>query len=276
MVSSPSASDGFSVVYAPPSAPVLMDRTDVNSISGSPVDVALQWNAVTSTDSDALQYYVEVDDASGFTSINYSSAWQSGTSWTQSLPLGTWYWRVTARDSVHTSAVSSPSAVDSFPVTNVAPPNSPTGLTPPNSYGSGICATTKAVPLNWTSGGGGDGHAQAYYVEVDDASGFTSINYSSIWQPGTGWTTPPLGAGTWYWRVTARDSVHIGAMSPYSATGSFTVVNEYNGIDALVISMEMSADDKLSKGKMHTPGIDGSAMRKGNQEAPGKAVPLVD
>ena len=76
--------------------------------------IHFEWFDVTWSDS--VEYYVEVDDAPDLSSPDYTSGWISGTSWL--VPLGqiegTFYWRVRARDTVHTDAVSPWSTIDSF------------------------------------------------------------------------------------------------------------------------------------------------------------------
>ena len=104
-----------------PSAPTLLNEPD--DVSTIAKDVTLEWIPVTAPDGDDVDYYVEIDDASDF-STPASSGWISETtnctsytcSWTATSldPNITWYWRVQARDAVHTDKVSSWSGIDSF------------------------------------------------------------------------------------------------------------------------------------------------------------------
>ena len=225
---STSTANSFAVTDRTPAVPVPVHQANVtNSLSSS---ITFGWSTVTAPDGDAVQYLVEVSSASNFGSIAYSSGWQSGASWTQTIPKGTWYWRVTARDSVHTSAASAASASDSFTIVPPAPA-SPTPTPQPPSYviGSGSQAS---VTFQWGAVTAPDGDAPQYLVEVSSAANFATIAYQSGWQAGTNWTQT-LAIGTWYWRVTARDSVHVLAVSSPSAGSSFAVSDRTPGASTL-------------------------------------------
>jgi len=63
---------------------------------------------VTCPHGDGIEYDVEIDGDSDLSSTYDSSGWQSGESWEVTLnQAATWYWRVRARDAVHTDLVSS-------------------------------------------------------------------------------------------------------------------------------------------------------------------------
>lgn len=103
-----------------PSIPTLTPQpSTVNAVNGS-AGITFQWSGVTAPDGDSVVYLVEVSSAANMATINYQSGWQAGTSWAQTLPTGTWYWRVRAQDSVHptsmfTSTTGSFAIVDSPP-----------------------------------------------------------------------------------------------------------------------------------------------------------------
>jgi hypothetical protein len=214
--SSWSASDSFSIFSSsPPSAPTLVDETNISY--PVPVDVTLDWNGVTSPDGDPVQYYVQVDDAIDFSSPNYTSGWISGTSWLVNLPTATtWYWRVAARDSVHTDAVSPWSSADSFVIYG-APPT-PTLIDEPDI----VSSVPVDITLQWNSVTAPDGDSAEYYVQVDNASNFSSPDYASGWISGISWTVSVGSSGTWYWRVQTRDAVHTDLISSWS-TDSFVI-----------------------------------------------------
>ena len=219
-VSNPSGFGGFGIAYAAPVAPTLVAQANYNSASN--VDVTFQWNAVTPTDSDPMEYYVEVSSVADFASIAYQSSWQSPTSWTQSVAPGTWYWRVKTRDSVHTAAVSNPSANNNFSIsTDPLPPIAPVLIVQAN--GNTACTTAYTHNLQWNAVTAPDGHAVEYYLQLDTASSFDSANLQQPgWQSAATWTTPtPITTGTWYWRVKARDAVDTAMESSYSVNGSF-------------------------------------------------------
>lgn len=185
--------------------------------SGATANIGFQWNGVSASNGNPVEYQVEVSSSSTFATIQYLSSWQAGTSWTQTLPVGTWYWRVQARDSINTANVSR-SAVGSFSVTNRTPAV-PTLIDETD-------VTADAGPLNvtlqWTGVAGPDGDAVEYKAEVSNSATFATISYSSGWISSTSWTQS-LPLGTWYWRVAARDSVHTAAVSSASAADTFTL-----------------------------------------------------
>jgi hypothetical protein len=216
-VSSWSTSDSFSIFSAnPPPAPTLIDETNISA--PVPADVTLDWNAVISPDGDPVQYYVEVDDASNFSSPNYTSGWISGQTWTASIgSSGTWYWRVAARDSVHTDAVSPWSSADSLII--YGPPPAPTLIDEPDI----VSSVPVDITLQWNSVTCPDGDSVEYYAEVDDASDYSSPNFTSGWITGTNWTVSVPTATTWYWRVKARDAIHTDLISSWSTSDSFVI-----------------------------------------------------
>ena len=235
-VSVPSATDTFTISYAAPTAPTLIAQTSSNS-SGGAISKTFQWNAVTPTDIDPVQYLVEVSSSATFSAIAYQSGWQSGTTWTQSIPIGTWYWRVTTRDSVHTTAVSPPSTTGNFSIT-LTPPSAPT-LTaqPATAYTSG---TDKGITFNWGSVTAPDNDACQYQVQVSSNPGFSPVSYTSAWQSGTSWTQV-VPIGSWYWRVTTRDSIHTTAVSSPSVFGGFGIAYAAPAAPALVAQPNYSS-----------------------------------
>ncbi|MBE0596568.1 MAG: HYR domain-containing protein, partial [Desulfuromonadales bacterium] len=87
----------------------------------TPIDRTFQWNETMVSDGDPVHYQVEISSAADFSTLYASSPWLPETTWTHPLPAGTWYWRVTARDAVHTDLVSLPAA-SSFIITYLPPP----------------------------------------------------------------------------------------------------------------------------------------------------------
>jgi hypothetical protein len=218
-----STSDSFVITADSPPAPELIDETDV--VSAVPISVTLEWNSVTCPDGHDPQYYVEVDDDSDFSSINYNSTWQLGTSWSVTVdPDKTWYWRVKARDSYfsHWFNESDWSAADSFSVMPHNPPGKPSIQAEPDI----VTTEDTTVTLQWWAVTSPDGDPVEYYVEVDNLEDFSSPDYTSGWISGDcvsnvcTWdvTLPP---GYWCWRVRARDTVHISAVSQWSNTDIF-------------------------------------------------------
>ena len=118
------------------------------------------------------------------------STWQTGTNWTQTLPAGTWYWRVTARDIVHTTLgiylgnQAASRIVDRTPA-------APTLMHQPDSTSSGDNVSTT---LQWNPVSCADGDPSEYYVEIDTAATFDSGNSAELrvdfrdWLDSTGRT----------------------------------------------------------------------------------------
>jgi hypothetical protein len=214
----------------PPPAPELQPEPDVESID--PVSVILDWDSVTCPDGDDADYYVQIDEASNFNSPNYISGWLSKVdancseitgkcSWpTPELPTGkTWYWRVLARDSVHTDAISQWSDFDSFTI-YPPPPPAPILIEPINDVDITSILDIVPVELKWGSVTCPDGDDVQYFVEVRNED--SSLTYSKGWLSGVTSTIIPLQTGnTWHWKVKARDEVHVNAESDWSGEESF-------------------------------------------------------
>jgi hypothetical protein len=200
-----------------PTAPTLTDEPDIVSID--PETVTLEWGGSTSPLGHALEYLVQVDDDSDFSSINHTSGWISSMNWSVTVAQGkTWYWRVRARDQVIPQLLSDWSADDDFTITTAAPPPVPTLTDEGNVSDTGSVTVT----LEWSTETCPDGDPTEYYVEIDDASDFSSP-ITSGWISATTWDVTLATTATWYWRVKARDSVHTDAVSSWSAVDTFDV-----------------------------------------------------
>ncbi len=201
--------------YSRPTAPVLTAQPTSYVIgSGASANLTFQWSTITVADGDPIQYQVQMSISSAFSSVAYQSSWQSGVTWSQAVPAGTWYWRVTARDALHTSAAAT-SAASGFSVKDRTPA-APTLVDQPNNSAGGT------ITFSWNVVASPDGDIVQYQVDVSSSSVFSSIAYQSMWGTGTAWSQA-IPAGTWYWRVRARDSVHTTAVSANSASDSFTI-----------------------------------------------------
>jgi hypothetical protein len=180
--------------------------------------VTLQYSG-TDLDGGTVEFYIEVDDASDYSSPNYVSGWMTDTSWTVSLSPGTWYWRVKGRDAAHPEAISS-WRNDSFII--FLPMPAPTLIDEPDV----ISSTPVSVSLEWSSVTSPDGDPAEYYVSVDDDPNFGSPNYTSNWISATNWAVTVASDKKWYWRVKARDSnfQHRTNVSDWSNSDSFNIL----------------------------------------------------
>lgn len=210
---------GSSTTSTAPSVPVLVTEPDATCSGSCPTN--LQWGASANPAGTAVQYSVQVSSNATFSSVNYSSGWISGTSWSVTLSQGTWYWRVQARDASSISKVSAWSPVGSFTLSgNTSTPTAPSIpvlLAEPD----GICSGSCGIQLQWAASSTTTGNAVQYSVDVSSSSSFSTFTTSG-WITGTTWT-PTLNAGTWYWRVQARDAVSTSLVSGYSMVNSFTL-----------------------------------------------------
>jgi predicted CxxxxCH...CXXCH cytochrome family protein len=99
-----------------PTAPLLINEPDYSYVwAEGPSPVTLEWNPVTAPDADPVEYYVEVYPLEDLSVVDFSSGWISGTDFTFTPESLMWYWwRVKARDAVHTTYESGWSFVDQF------------------------------------------------------------------------------------------------------------------------------------------------------------------
>lgn len=205
-----------------PAAPALHDKP--NFICGSNCSTTLSWSAVSNPYPSlygAVQYYLEVDDDPAFASPDRNSGWITTTSTNiTSLDSGkTWYFRVKARYANYPAEESAWSPYKQFTI-SYPPPSTPTALFTPDA----VCTEACPVTLSWSASTAYNNGTVEYSVQVDDDPGFASINDSFSWTSGTSWSTGPLGLGTWYWRVQARDATYTTAVSSWSNTGTFQIL----------------------------------------------------
>jgi hypothetical protein len=205
--------------YIPP--PSLIDEPNISATA--PISVTLEWDQVTDPDGDPVEYYMQVDDVSDFSSP-YEIGWLtegaascdgSTCSWTLSLATNTaWYWRVMARDANNIDIVS-PWSFDYFAIYQRPP--TPTRIPTPDT-------TEESINLWWNAVICPDGDPVRYSIQMDDDPGFGSPDYTSIWTADTYFTVTyhdlPI-AGIYCWRVRARDNAHTVLVSPWSASGCF-------------------------------------------------------
>jgi len=201
---------------APPSVPVLISEPDFASPNA--VTVTLEWLPSVSPLGNSIEYEVNVYSYQ-YPNPSYTSDWVSGPNWAVTLDPGyTWYWRVRARDTVYTEAVSGWSAIDTFIISSCNPP-APTLIDEPHLSSD----VPVGVELQWNAVAVPDGDDAEYYVQVSDDPDFSGYTASG-WLSGTSWTiTITEPDKTWYWRVKARDAVHQSAESPWSNTDAFIV-----------------------------------------------------
>ena len=194
-----------------PTTPVLLTPADVAILGAT--SPTLDWS--DSTDPEGIvDYEVQVDDVDTFSiPLEWSGAPAVSLATTGALPDGAHFWRVRARDG--TGILSAWSSTRSFTTDTVAPP-APALLTPVD----GAVLGAAAPALDWTDAADPSGILD-YDAEVDDAGAFSlPLEWGSTVSPSTA-TTGPLGEGTHFWRVRARD--RAGNAGGYSAIRQFTI-----------------------------------------------------
>lgn len=183
----------FTVAPTLPPAPTLSSPSNGSEIEA---DVTFTWNTAT----DATEYYLEY---TGPTSGN--SDWVSDTSYSVlSLPVGTYQWKVKARNSTGESSWSDIWTITVKPT--IVPPLAPTLISPADAEN-----VSADLTFTWDT----VAEATEYYAEY---SGPFSGN--SGWISTTNFSVTSLAVGTYDWQVKARNSA---GESLWSVTRTFTV-----------------------------------------------------
>ncbi|HVP75070.1 MAG TPA: Ig-like domain repeat protein, partial [Gaiellaceae bacterium] len=151
-------------------------------------------------------------------------------SWTPpGLGDGTYYWHVRAEDEA--GNLSAWSSVRSFRIDSTAPP-APT-LTAGTSLHVNAAPQLGATVIEPTDPG--DSARILFELCTDPAcASVVGTGYSGFVSVGTatGWQTPPLADGVYYWRALAEDLA--GNQSPWSAVGSFVLDTVVPSVPAMV------------------------------------------
>lgn len=186
---------------------------------------------ISDANGDNVQYQIQIDNDSNFASptVDYTSvldlegsraftvgqAAGGGTynvgSAAQTLPSGSYYWRVTAIDenADPSLTVTANSGSIAFRI-DITPPSVPVGFVGPG-------ATNDTTPLtNWSPSSDNVGlGTPAYRVQLDNNSDFSSIDGTFTTSNSNYTFSTPLTAGTWYVRVRSED--HVGNVSAYTS-----------------------------------------------------------
>jgi len=204
---------------------------------GKPVLVSPENGTITSDNtptftwtkgSNADNHRIEIDNDSNFSSPidNVVIASPNDNTWTKLSPgynLGTYYWRVWAKNSQGENCSENTWQFTIAP----PPPSKPVLVSPEN----GISITDNTPTFTWTKGSNADNHR----IEIDNDSNFSSpIDNVVIASPNDNtWTKPSPGyaLGTYYWRVWARNAAGENVSEN---TWKFTVFPQYPGKPVLV------------------------------------------
>ena len=179
---------------------------------GSIGKATLTWGAATDNVG-VVRYNVHRSTTAGFTpSAANRIAQPSGTSYTDTTAAGTYFYKVTAEDAGGNVGPPSNEATATVTSDTQAP-------SPPGSLAASVSAST--VSLTWNASTDNVGVLR-YNVHRSTTAGFTPSVANRIGQPaGTSYSDPGLGAGTYYYKVTAEDAA--GNVSAPSNQASATV-----------------------------------------------------
>ena len=208
----PASNEASALVSAdtsPPSAPANLAA----SVSGGTVN--LSWSA-SSDDVGVVRYNLHRGTSPGFApSAANRIAQPTGTSYadTSIFALGTYYYKVTAEDAA--GNVSGLSNEVSATIADTTPPSAPSGLA------ASVAGTTAS--LTWNAATDNVGVVR-YNLHRSTTSGFTPSAANRIAQiTGTSYSDSGLGAGTFYYKVTAEDAA--GNIGPASNETAATIAD---------------------------------------------------
>ncbi len=195
----------FSTVLYPPSL-----ISPSNGISTNNTRPEFSWNVIP----EATNYWIQLDTASTFDSLNLLNITGSTSTYTptEALSDGTWYWRVAANN---TEKEWGPFSAYRTMTVDTFPPESPAPISPENnSYGVSSMPT-----FEWES----VIDADQYTLQLDTLASFTSGNLRSIGGVfGSNYVpSSSLMDGTWFWRVRAIDAA--SNEGPFSGISNLTI-----------------------------------------------------
>jgi fibronectin type 3 domain-containing protein len=178
--------------------------------TGSISNAQLSWTA--STDNIAVaRYSVHRSTTSGFTPSDATRIAQpTGTSYTDTPPNGTYFYKVVAEDAAGNASPESNQAEAT--VGDFVPPSGPGALTAIGSIGK--------ATLTWGAASDNVGVVR-YNVHRSTTAGFTPSQANRIAQPATTSYTDATSTGTYFYKVTAEDAA--GNVGPASNEASATV-----------------------------------------------------
>ena len=207
------ASTQTTAVIAAPDTEAPSAPAGLGAIVGG-TSVALSWTA--STDNVGVTGYdIYRSLTSGFTPAPDSLVGSAAATTfdNSSVPSGTWYYRVIAKDAAGNRSDPSAEATAVIDGPDTQDPSAPTGVST-NVTGNSVQVTWTAATDNVAVTG--------YDVYRSSTSGFTPAPGSLVGSAaGTTFTNNAVSAGTWYYRVVAKDAA--GNRSAASAQASAVV-----------------------------------------------------
>ena len=208
VVVQPTSSSSLTVPGAP---------TGLSGVPVSPTQVNLSWTAPSNNGGAPItSYKIEVKSGSGSYSNLVSSTGNTATAYSHTgLATGTTYtYKISAINSIGTSAASAEaSATPTGSSSSANVPGSVTTLT-------ATAASPTQVNLSWgTPSNNGGSPITGYKIEAKKGTGAFEILVSNSQSTATSFSHTGLTTGTtYYYRVSAINSVGTGAQSEISAT----------------------------------------------------------
>jgi fibronectin type 3 domain-containing protein len=191
----------------PPSAPGTLTAT------GTLTTAQLSWGAATDNVG-VVRYNVHRSTTPNFTPTAANRIAQpTGTSYTDTVAAGTYYYKVTAEDAA--GNVGPPSNEATATVGDTAPPSAPGTLTATGAVGK--------ATLNWGAATDNVGVVR-YNVHRSTTPGFTPSAANRIAQPSGTSYVDTVAAGTYYYKVTAEDAA--GNVGPPSNEATAVVTTD--------------------------------------------------
>jgi hypothetical protein len=239
----------YTIDNTAPAVPTLL--SPANGVYRKTADTnSSSWSTVTDPSGPVTYYYESAFD-SAFKNIAYGPHAQTTTSiLNPGEPEGTYYWRVTACDSLaNCSAWSSPWTIN---IDNTAP----TGLANLSPFDGAYVTTASLASVDWTDAS--DSSAPiSYYYESSHSSAVNSDGsfVSPVYQSGalSSSMTPALNTlgGVYYWNVRAADPAGNSTAwtAPWKITVDNTAPSSTNDLATLVhgtVTIHQSISDNFA------------------------------
>ena len=206
------------------------------TVTSGQAGLVLTWSASSDAGSGVAGYEVHGSAATGFTPATSTlvgtttvAAGTAGTTLTVPARTGTWYYRVVAKDAAGNRSI--PSAQTQVVVADTAAPSRPSEVS--------VAVTGSSVSLAWTAAED-DVAVTGYEVHRSSSAAQTPSSTTLVGQSaGSRWTQSGVPAGTWYYRLVAKDAA--GNRSAASTDVAATV------LAPAVLSLTPTADTYVNE-----------------------------
>jgi hypothetical protein len=210
----------------PPPQPTLQAPQNNYTITSLPY--TFDWSDVNDNNtggSNPCVYHLQIAKDQSFSSPEVNEPWLQQSQYTlTSIPNGTYYWRVRAKDSSGNASswTSAWAVIVDVPTSgDKTPPPAPTLQSPPDGY------TIASLPytFDWTDvndNNTGGSNPCTYEIQIDNDNSFSSPEVDQSGLTQSQYTlTSSIPNGRYYWRVRAKDNA--GNTSVWSSTRTVTV-----------------------------------------------------